>query len=343
MQYSEEERAYLWLCACTELDDRTRVSVLRGAGDPAALFEGYPVPGAGKDRRGEAERFLSSLEKKGYFALTLLSEDYPENLKAISDPPLVLYGMGRRELLKERKFCIVGSRRTPAAALAFGKELAKTLSRQFVIVTGLAEGGDSAAIAGAAESGNLISVLPCGLDECYPAAHASLKARIAERGMLLSEYVPGAKVAKYAFFARNRLLAGLADGVFVLSAGKKSGTLITADRAAEYGRDVFALPYNVGVAQGEGCNDLIKKGAYLVTCAEDILSVYGFEEEKGEAASFTEEEERVLAVLKEKGEAHLAEVAEALGMRVFEVSALLSALELKGAAAKAGGNRYAAV
>lgn len=343
MRYSEAEKAYLWLCACTGLDERTRVSVLREAHDPAALFAGFPVPGAEGDRRKEAEKFLASLEKKGYFALTLLSEDYPENLKNIPDPPLVLYGAGRRELLESRKFCIVGSRRAPAGAIAAGKRMAEEISRHLTVVTGLAEGGDSAAIAGALPGGNLICVLPCGLDHCYPAAHASLKERIGKAGLLLSEYLPGETATKYAFYARNRLLAGLSDGVLVLAAGKRSGALITANRAAEYGRDVFAIPYGLGAEQGEGCNDLIKKGAFLTTEAEDILSLYGFGGESCAEVQFTAEEARVLAVLKEKGEAHLAELAERLEMRVYEVTAILSALEIKGAAAKIGGNRYTAV
>lgn len=341
---TEAEKAYLWLCACTELDDKTRVSVLREAHDPAALFEGFPVPAAeGRDRRGEAEKFLSALEKKGYFALTLLSRDYPENLKNIPDPPLVLYGAGRRELLEGRRFCIVGSRNTPAWAEACGKRASEEIAERFTVVTGLAEGGDSAAIAGALPSGNLISVLPCGLDRCYPAAHASLKAKIAERGLLLSEYAPATGAAKYAFYARNRILAGLSDGVLVVSAGEKSGALITANRAAEYGRDVFAFPYNIGAAQGAGCNELIKRGAFLATSAADILSAYGFEKEEKKEAQFTPEEEKILKTLREKGEMHLAAIADAAGMRVFEATAVLSALELKGAAVKAGGNRYSAL
>ncbi len=345
MRYSEEEKAYLWLCACTDLDASARIAVLREAHDPAALFHGFPVPHAseGKSRRDEAEKFLAALERKGYFALTLLSDDYPENLKNIPDPPLVLYGAGRRELLRAQKFCIVGSRRAPASAIATGKRMAEEISRHITIVTGLAEGGDSAAIAGAIPSGNLICVLPCGLDNCYPAAHASLKERVVKAGLLLSEYLPEEGTTKYAFYARNRLLAGLSDGVLVLAAGKRSGALITANRAAEYGRDVFAIPYGLGVEQGEGCNDLIKHGAHLLTEAEDVLTMYGYGGESRAEAQFTEEETRVISALKERGEAHLAELAEALQMRVFEVTAILSALELKGAVAKSGGNRYTAV
>ncbi len=343
MQYSEEERAYLWLCSRASLDDRTRVAILRSAHDPAALFSGFPVEGCGGDRSAQADEFIASLEKKGYFAVTLLSPDYPESLKAIPDPPLALYGAGRRELLGRRKFCIVGSRRAPAWAAACGQKAAKEIAEHFAVVTGLAEGGDSAAIMGALESGNLISVLPCGLDKCYPAAQAGLKERVRTRGLLLTEYLPGEGATKFAFHARNRILAGLSEGVLVLAAGEKSGALITASRAAEYGRDVFAFPHNVGTAQGEGCNDLIKKGAYLATSAEDILSAYGVEREVSPQQAFSPEEMRILNVLKENGETHLAELADRAGMRVFEAAAVLSALELKGAAVKLGGNRYTAV
>ena len=343
MEYTREERAYLWLFACTELDYRTRVSVLRAARDPARLFSGFPVENTEGDREQAANEFLARLAEKGYFAVTLISEDYPEALKAIPDPPLVLYGAGNRALLKRRKFCIVGSRVTPPWAEQFGKTASAELAKSFAVVTGLAEGGDSAAIAGAISSGNLICVLPCGLNECYPASHASLKEKIRKNGLLLSEYLPCDPASKYAFHARNRILAGLSEGVLVLSAGERSGALITANRAAEYGRDVFALPYSLGTSRGAGCNELIKRGAFLVTEVEDVLSVYGIEHKLQRETAFTPQEERVLEVLRTGGEVHLAEVAEKAGLLIFEAAAILSALELKGAAVKSGGNRFAAV
>lgn len=347
-----EERAYLWLCGCTSLGDRDRAALLRAA-DPAEILLHaetiFPAVLSGEheippyDRRmRDADAFLKMLAAKHYFALTPFSEDYPEPLRHISLPPLVLYGLGRRELIRGRKFCVVGSRTIPPWAEKAGRDIAERLAEKFVIVTGLAEGGDSAAIAGALGSGNLISVLPCGLDCCYPAAHASLKEKIAERGLLISELPPWEEAKKYSFHARNRLLAGLSEGVFVLAAATKSGALITANCALEYGRDVFAFPYSPNVRQGEGCNELIKCGAYLVTGAEDIFSVYGIEAGEKKEIALSGEEREVLAFLKESGQAHPAAIAERTGKKIFEVTAILSALEIKGAAVKAGGNQYSA-
>ena len=343
MEYSAAEKAIVWLAAHSGLDYRARVAFLRSLKDPALVFtDEVLLPKDGKTRLHEADALVKSLEKHNRFALTLLAEDYPEPLKHIHEPPLVLFGEGRRELLKRRKFCIVGSRVTPPWAEKCGRQISERLSDKFCIVTGLAEGGDRAAVDGALAGGNLICVLPCGLDVCYPAAHSTLKERIAKRGLLLSEYAPDEGVTRYAFHARNRILAGLSEGVLVLSAGARSGTLITANCAVDYGRDVFALPHNVGVSKGEGCNELIKRGAYLVTDVEDILAVYGMTENGAPMPELTDEEARVMQVLSE-GELHAAVIADRAGMRIFEASAVLSALEIKGLAVKSGGNRYSAV
>ena len=129
----------------------------------------------------------------------------------------------------------------------------------------------------------------------------------------------------------------------MLSAGVKSGTLITANAALDYGREVFALPHNVGASQGEGCNALIKKGAGLATCAEDIFWSFGIESAPREQMILPPEEEKMLAALREYGEMHVAELAEKAGMKIYEAAAVLSALELKNLAVKSGGNKYAAV
>ena len=331
--YTAEERAFIWLSSCSGLDVRGQVALLRSVGDPARV----------KVEEDKLGAVLRELEKYGAFAVTLVSEDYPHELKAITTPPLVLYGAGNRALLKERKFCIVGSRITPPWAEKLGKNIAEALSEQFAIVTGLAEGGDSAAIDGALPSGKLISVLPCGLKGCYPAAHTSKKAKIREKGLLLSESFFDTGVQRHFFHARNRILAGLSEGVLVLSAGVKSGALITANQAVEHGREVFAFPYNPGIAQGVGCNELIKKGAYLAAGVEDIFACFRIEKREKSIPSLSSEEARVLEVLRAAGELHTAEIAVRAGLQIFEASAVLSALELKGQAVKAGGNKYSAI
>ena len=353
MEYSQEERAIIGLCMTA---DEGRLPALARAlaeiGPPSAqkicvsviesaakrVYKDEPLPSA-----AEQDAAIARLTARNMFAVTLVGADYPAALRAIPDPPPVLYCMGRRELLAKRKFCIVGSRILPAWAEKTGKTISASLSRQFVIVTGIAEGGDRAAIDGALAGGNLVCVLPNGLDIAYPAAHASLQREVARRGLLLSEYAPGVKTKKYAFHARNRILAGLSEGVLILAAGVRSGTLITAHCALEYGRELFALPHNVGVAQGEGCNEMIKAGAWLCTCAGDIFAAYGMEAEEKPRVQLSEKEERLLAVLKEAGELHAAVLAERAGIPVFEAQAILASLEMKGLAVRAGGNRFSAI
>ena len=291
----------------------------------------------------EREAAVARMEEAGIFAVTLLSADYPAALAAIPDPPPVLYGMGNRALLQRRKFCIVGSRILPAWAEKTGRTIAEALSRRFAVVTGFAEGGDRAAIDGAIASGSLICVLPTGVDIAYPAAHTALRREVAKRGLLLSEAAPGAKAQKFSFYARNRILAGLSEGVLVLAAGERSGTLITAHRALDYGREVFALPHNVGAAQGVGCNEMIKAGAWLCTSAKDVFAAFGMETEESPAAVLSEREQRLLSVLRETGGQHIAVLAERAGIPVFEASAVLSSLEMKGLVVRAGGNRYSPV
>ena len=163
-----------------------------------------------------------------------------------------------------------------------------------------AEGGDSAAIAGALESGNLICVLPNGLNVCYPAGQLSVKERVRKKGLLLSEYPFDEPLKRFYFHARNRILAGLAKGTLVVSAGERSGALITANYTADYGRDLYAFPYNLGVSQGAGCNALIKKGAYLATGADDIFLGFGIRPREKKQEDVTEEEARVLALLRDR-------------------------------------------
>ncbi len=356
MGYTADEEALIYLCACTGFDLRERSALYAAAPSPAELFRDFEKffgevilkrrkcvykEGDLSARREKLGKYLQKMEETGRFAVTLSSSDYPEALKAVQLPPLVLFGEGDRNLLKEKIFCIVGSRRTPPWAEALGERFSEKLSERFAVVSGLAEGGDSAAVRGALKNGKAICVLPCGLDECYPAAHLALKRRIAEHGLLLSECRDGEKVGKFSFHYRNRILAGISAGTLVVSAGKKSGALITAYQAVDLGRDVFAFPYNANAEQGEGCNELIKKGAYLVTELRDILGVYGIsEEEHIRADDFTAAELKVIGALCGEEAIHTALIAEKTGLPVFEVSATLSMLELKGAVVKAGANRY---
>ncbi len=289
---------------------------------------------------GYRQKVLGGLEKRGIRCVTYFSENYPESLRAISVPPLVLYCKGDVSLLKERKFAVVGSRRTVAPVLKLCSSMAESLAQKFAVVTGTAEGADSAAARGALAGGKLIFVAAQGLDHVYPAGSTKLYKQAEERGLVISEQLPQTAAKTYLFPVRNRLIAALSEGVLVVSAGEKSGAAITAEYAFRYGKDVFALPYSPGIPSGTGCNGLIKKGAYLTENILDIFAAYGLDCTEREQQELSARESAILNVLRENGAAHVAEIALAVGCPAYELLSELSALEVKGMIVRLGGNRY---
>lgn len=269
---------------------------------------------------------------------------YPTAWKTLSDAPSTLYAVGNAELLKERCFTVVGSRRTPEHARKICEGLTKELSRAFCIVTGVADGGDLSAIKGALSgTGKVICVHAGGLDS-LPQANAELLNEVKKKGLILSPYPLSTPVRNFSFEYRNKLLAALGEGTLVVGAGEKSGALITAKYAKNLGKRIFAFPYPPNAAAGVGCNALIKRGGALTENAGDILSAFGIE--SGEVAkeiTLTEIEEKTLSALKELQEAHTAEIARVVGVPPFRLGAVLSSLEMKGLVVALGGNRYAAV
>ena len=289
-------------------------------------------------------QFMKSLQKKGIKCVTYLYPLYPENLKHIDEPPIVLFCKGKTELLKSNCFSVVGSRRTSAQALALCKRISGELTQAFTVVTGMAEGADSAAIEGAISSGKVISVLANGFDYFYPATNKSLIEKVAREGLLICEYLPHIQPLKYNFPVRNRIIAGLSRGVLVVSAGEKSGALITADCALEYGRDVFAFPYNAGIASGAGCNALIKNGAYLTENILDIFKAFGLDLKKSkQSQNLNGDELALLEEIKITGEAFLPDIAQKLNKFTYQLIPVAVSLEIKGLITKLGGNRYGIV
>lgn len=288
------------------------------------------------------KKLLEELDKRGIVCVTYKSTYYPEQLKNIPVPPLVLYARGNVELLKGELFAVVGSRKTVEAAYGECKKICSQLAQKFVIVTGVADGADSAAAYGAMESGNVICVLPSGHDiSCT--TNVKLLKEVEEKGLTISEFPFGVPARKYTYFLRNRIIAGLCKGVLVVSAATKSGALNTATYAADYSREVFAFPYNPGITSGEGCNNLIKNGAYLCDCASDIFSVFGYEAQEEESLSLDKNERLVLTLLKQEGETHVEIIAQRTGMQLFEINAVCAMLEIKGLAVRVGGNKYCAL
>ena len=220
------------------------------------------------------ERSLDWARQPGCSIVTLADESYPRALLEIGDPPPLLYAQGRVELLSRPALAVVGSRNATQQGEANAEAFSRALSEAgFTIVSGLALGIDAAAHRGGlAGAGSTIAVVGTGIDVVYPARNAALAAEVAERGLLLSEFPLGTSPAAQNFPRRNRLISGLARGCLVVEAALASGSLITARAAAEQGRDVFAIPGSIHSPLAKGCHALIKTGAKLVECAEDVLA-----------------------------------------------------------------------
>lgn len=213
----------------------------------------------------------------GHHLVTWAHADYPPQLLQIGDPPPVLYLRGARAALSRPMIAVVGSRNATIVGQSNARAFARTLSDAgFTVVSGLALGVDGAAHEGAlAGGGGTVAVLGTGVDVVYPTAHRALADRIESDGALLSELPLGAAATAGAFPRRNRLIAGLARAVLVVEAAVRSGSLITAQQAAEFGRDVFAIPGSIHSPLARGCHALIKQGAKLVESADDVLCELG--------------------------------------------------------------------
>ncbi len=345
MRYTEEEENLIIISGIEEVTPPERLKIAYDGNAVKNLPERVynMVRDKLRDKEYRAELF-ENLDKKGIICVTILSQDYPEILKNIDEPPIVLYCKGNIGLLKTKCFSVVGSRSSTNATIAQCRKISEELTHAFTVVTGMAEGADSAAVEGALPSGKIISVLANGFDYFYPAVNRGLIERVGKNGLLISEYPPDIPPRRFNFPYRNRIIAGLSRGTLVASAGKRSGALITADYAADYGRDVFAFPYNAGVTSGAGCNNLIKNGAYLTENILDIFEVYGLDLKKSEkSVTLSDLERAVLEQIKITGEGFLPVIAQNLKKQTYQLLPAISMLEIKKLITPLGGNRYGIV
>ncbi len=212
-------------------------------------------------------------ERLGARLILSCEDGYPELLAEVDPPPPVIWTLGDTALLSRPTVAVVGARIASAAGQRFARALAVDLGQAgYVVVSGMARGIDAAAHDGALATGTA-AVLAGGVDEVYPPEHRDLYARIAERGCVVSEREVGRKAQARDFPRRNRLISGLSQGVVVVEAEVRSGSLITARLAAEQGRDVFAVPGSPLDPRARGTNDLIRQGAVLCEGIEDVLRV----------------------------------------------------------------------
>lgn len=298
----------------------------------------------------------SELRRAKQLGLTVICPDdgeYPEWLRHIPNPPVILYIKGDPEVLAEPGISIVGSR----AASSYGLQMAETLAGQLAsqgitVISGLAQGIDSAAHRGALKGGGrTVGVLGCGLDLVYPPENRALFDTIPNQGALVSEYPLGTRPDGFRFPARNRIISGLSRGVVVVEATLKSGSLITANLALEQGREVFAVPGRADSLKSAGCHHLLQQGAKLVVSAADILGEFGAIRPRPPAtdvasqsvplpvAPLSDEERAIMAGL-EIYPRNIDEVFNACGLPVERVNELLLMLEIKGYCEVLPGRQY---
>ena len=277
------------------------------------------------ERRFDERAYLERLAAAGYRFLPRSAPDFPRLLGAIHDPPagLFLRGAAEPELLARPAVAVVGARACSGYGSSVGRSLARGLAGAgLVVVSGLARGIDGDAHRGALEAGGTtVAVLGCGIDRDYPAAHAELARRVADAGLIVSEYAPGVEPAPWRFPARNRIVAGLCAATVVVEARERSGALITADLALEEGREVFAVPGEITSSLSDGTNALLKLGCAPLTGAADVLASFGLEPDPtGESGS----------PLLELLPASADELVRKTGLGADEIGRKLVELELEG-------------
>jgi len=312
---------------------------------------------AGLDRRSlesllaaraalDLDRELERIAEAGAHLLTWESPGYPRLLREIHDPPPVLYVKGRITQEDAWAVAVVGTRRATVYGREVTRQLAAALARSGVtIVSGMARGIDSEAHQAALRAGGrTIAVLGCGIDRVYPPENRKLAEEIIAHGALVSDYPLGTKPEGRNFPPRNRIISGLSLGVLVAEAGVRSGALITADFAAEQGRDVFAVPGSILARGSAGTNRLIREGAKVVLEAEDVLEELNLmmvaEQVEARQVLPTDEAEAALLAHLSSEPTHVDELRQRMGLPIAQVTSTLALMELKGMVRQVGGMKY---
>lgn len=362
--------AWLTLQAVAGVGDRTLLKLIQAIGPPQAVLnaaidelvhEGCSLELAESIRRGpesearrQIDRQVTQVERLKITTTTVFDRSYPARLRAIPDPPPLLYVSGGLLPQDDVAVAIVGGRRATSSGRIVTEEIAKELAACGVtIVSGLARGIDAAAHRGALNGkGRTIAVLGCGIDRTYPPEHQTLRRSIESHGAVISELPMGAAPQSHHFPRRNRIISGLSLGVLVGEAAIDSGSLITAKLALEQGRDVFAVPGSIKEHACRGSNRLIKEGARLVEEARDILEDLLPQIDARQRASLCldgtpadtyaplrKEEMAVYEALSYESQSVDA-VIERTGLSAAQVAATLLSLELSGRIRQLAGQQY---
>lgn len=292
------------------------------------------------------EKNIFEMSKIGVKYILYNEDEYPQQLREIYDPPYILFYLGDICLLKEFLIGIVGSRKPTAYGVYSANYFAKNLAeRGIVIVSGMAKGIDSESHTAALDcGGKTIAVLGGPLDNIYPKNNKKLFENIINSGnLVISEFPIGDSILPFQFVQRNRIISGLTQGLIVVEAGEKSGTLTTVDFALDQGKNVFAIPGNITSVNSKGTNNLIKQGAKLITKIEDVLEEYPFVEfiDKSDTErSLAESEKIVIKALIDFGPQNIEKIAFFTKIGIKDIIGILSVLEIKGYVKELKNNVY---
>jgi len=356
----EASLSWLALTMTPGIAARLSARLLREFGAPDGVFrasltslEGcnLPAPVAQaifkKQTFWRAEKELDAVRRIGCRIMNWTETEYPKALLQIYDPPVLLYVRGDATVLNSPSLSIVGTRRPTVYGTQMAERMGRDLAKRgLAIISGLARGVDAIAHEGATSvGGRAIGVLGTGIDVCYPKENKKLYEKVLEHGALISELPIGSHPAPENFPVRNRIIAGMPLGVVIVEGKQYSGSLITARLAMEYGREVFGVPGNVTQEVSFAPNQLIKQGAKLVTCAEDVIEelptpvraalvqAEALESEQRNrlaADGLSPTEKKIYELLSAEEPRHIDDIVETSGLNSSEVLATLFELEMKG-------------
>ncbi|MDE7191778.1 MAG: DNA-processing protein DprA [Clostridia bacterium] len=333
MTYSNDQKALIMLSTLEGYNLRRKR--FESVDRPCELYDDYTV----------ADNMIAKMEKSGVKVITIIDEDYPESLKEIYDPPYTLYYQGDKSLLCSKDLlAVVGTRRVSA----YGKNIMQNFAPAFIrsgfkIISGLARGVDSIGHKISLENNSpTVAVVANGLDICYPPENADMQRRIAQTGLVISEYPMGAKPLQFHFPERNRIISALSQGVFIPEAGDRSGSLITADYAIEQGRELFVVLGSIFSQQSVGCNKKIRELQAIITLTpEDVIDVLGKTVRKNDAKIIQLDfaSQAIIDILKD-GALHFDEILQKSSMNIADLSGILTQLEILGLIRKLQGNNF---
>lgn len=367
---SVELEYWVWLSSLVKINAKQKKELIEYFGDPKNIWDAtenellnYPFATKImleqlKDNKSKTDvnNIMSVIQKEKISIIKYDDENYPENLKNIFDPPLIIYAKGC-VLAKEKSIAVVGSRNATRYGLDVSKSFSYKLAKcGLTIISGLAKGIDSMAHIGALEAGGrTIAVLGCGVDLTYPKENEKLMENIILNGAVISEYVPGTLPLPFNFPNRNRLISGISEGVVVIEAGKKSGSLITANCALEQGREVFAIPGNINCNSSTGTNMLIKDGAKVVLDIFDILDELNISTDLSDSEVVEYKDGQITNIYIDASEAemkiikcigyetmHIDMIGRLCNMDICKLNSLIVIMELKGFLEQLPGKIYRA-